>query len=64
MNFFTLCHRSRYRSTSLHDEAVCEEKARRKGERRELKARQAKKLHNFDNTTLVNLEKEESGAKH
>jgi hypothetical protein len=41
-----------------------EEKARRKEERAELEAKQARELHNFDNAALADREKELKGVRH
>jgi hypothetical protein len=41
-----------------------EEKARRKEERAELKAKQARELHDFDNVALADREKELKGVRH
>jgi hypothetical protein len=41
-----------------------EEKARRKEERAELKPKQARELHNFDNVALADREKELKGVRH
>jgi hypothetical protein len=41
-----------------------EEKVRRKEERAELKAKQARELHNFDNAALADREKELKGVRY
>jgi hypothetical protein len=43
---------------------AAEEKAHRKEERAELKAKQARELHNFDNVALADREKELKGVRH